>query len=339
MSKTHTVKKDETIDSIAEAYGMNWADLLEINGMSNYDGGPLKEGQELKLSADAKLPNKSENGTGTAIERLKNYGTFGMDDFSESEQYKTIYDKLKDYPDFKYDVNGDALYQQYKDKYIKQGKLAMQDTIGQASAMTGGYGNSYAQSAGQQAYQASLDNLNDVIPELYQLAYDQHNTEKNDLYNQLALLTDMYERERTSFNEGYDRLKAEADIAIANGEYDSPYLDAMGNPISVKTIKELQANAGVSTTGVWDDATKAAYGGKSVAEVLSLYYGGNIVVEPLVVTPPKVDITTELNTLIKQGATKSEIGSYLRAAKQDGYITQEEYNKLKEQYTPIGNTY
>ena len=89
---------------------------------------------------------------------------------------------------FSYDLNGDALYQQYKDKYIQQGKMAMQDTMGQAAAMTGGYGNSYAQSVGNQAYQASLENLNDIVPELYQMAYDKYNQEGQDLYNQYSML-------------------------------------------------------------------------------------------------------------------------------------------------------
>ena len=91
---------------------------------------------------------------------------------------------------FSYDLNGDALYQQYKDKYIQQGKLAMGDAIGQASAMTGGYGNSYAQSVGQQQYQAQLNNLNDIVPELYQMALDKYKMEGQDLYNQYGLLMD-----------------------------------------------------------------------------------------------------------------------------------------------------
>jgi hypothetical protein len=89
---------------------------------------------------------------------------------------------------FSYDLNGDALYQQYKDKYIQQGKLAMGDAIGQASALTGGYGSSYAQSVGQQAYQAHLNNLNDIVPELYAMAYDKYNQEGQDMYNQYAML-------------------------------------------------------------------------------------------------------------------------------------------------------
>ena len=89
---------------------------------------------------------------------------------------------------FSYDLNGDALYQQYKDKYIQQGQMAMMDTMGQAAAMTGGYGNSYAQSAGQQAYQGQLQNLNDIVPELYQLALDQYNNEGQNLLNQYSML-------------------------------------------------------------------------------------------------------------------------------------------------------
>ena len=89
---------------------------------------------------------------------------------------------------FSYDLNGDALYQQYKDKYIQQGQMAMMDTMGQAAAMTGGYGNSYAQSAGQQAYQGQLQNLNDIVPELYQMALDQYNNEGQNLFNQYSML-------------------------------------------------------------------------------------------------------------------------------------------------------
>lgn len=96
---------------------------------------------------------------------------------------------------FSYDLNGDALYQQYKDKYIQQGKMAMGDAIGQASAMTGGYGNSYAQSVGQQAYQAQLQNLNDIVPELYQMALDKYNREGDELYNQYAMLGDAEDKD------------------------------------------------------------------------------------------------------------------------------------------------
>lgn len=105
-------------------------------------------------------------------------------------EYDTLRGNYADYLNkgFSYDFNADALYQQYKDKYIQQGKMAMQDTMGQAAALTGGYGNSYASTVGNQAYQASLQNLNDVIPQLYQMAYSMHQDKGQNMLNQLGLL-------------------------------------------------------------------------------------------------------------------------------------------------------
>ena len=61
------------------------------------------------------------------------------------DQIQGLYDKIANRKDFTYDVNADAMYQQLKDQYIQGGRMAMMDTMGQAQAMTGGYGNSYAQ--------------------------------------------------------------------------------------------------------------------------------------------------------------------------------------------------
>lgn len=91
---------------------------------------------------------------------------------------------------FIYDINSDALYQQYANQYINQGQMAMMDTMGQAAALTGGYGNSYAQSVGQQTYQGYLQQLNDKVPELYQLALNQYMQEGDALMNQYGLMAD-----------------------------------------------------------------------------------------------------------------------------------------------------
>ena len=139
---------------------------------------------------------------------LANYGDFA---FSKQGDYDSIYSQYKNRDPFSYDFNADALYQQYKDKYIQQGKMAMADTIGQASAMTGGYGNSYAATVGNQAYQASLANLNDVIPELYQMAYSRYNQEGQDMLNMLGLLGDERAFEYGKWGDGYNRLASDRD--------------------------------------------------------------------------------------------------------------------------------
>lgn len=90
---------------------------------------------------------------------------------------------------FKYDMNEDAVYQQYKNAYDEQGKKAMEDTIGQASALTGGYASSYATTAGQQAYNEYMKGLNDITPDLYDMAFQKYQNEGTALkerYNMLA---------------------------------------------------------------------------------------------------------------------------------------------------------
>lgn len=96
---------------------------------------------------------------------------------------------------FNYDFNGDALYQQYKDMYMRQGKMAMADTMGQAAALNGGYGTSYATSAGQQTYNGYMQQLNNVLPELYQLALQKYQAEGDELNNRYGLLKNQYDTE------------------------------------------------------------------------------------------------------------------------------------------------
>ena len=129
-------------------------------------------------------------------------------------QYKTdrddAWEQYINRDDFSYDLNSDALYQQYADQYARMGNMAMADTMGQAAALTGGYGNSYAQSAGQQTYQGYLQQLNDVVPELYGMAYDQYNQEGQDLLNQYAHYSDLYSQ---GYGEYQDALSQQKDAA------------------------------------------------------------------------------------------------------------------------------
>ena len=114
---------------------------------------------------------------------------------------------------FKYDMNADVLYQQYKDQYMNAGKIAMNDSIAQAAALTGGYGNSYAATVGNQAYQGYLNKLNDKIPELYQLAENRYNQEGQNLKDSYSLMSDRYNTLYTQYRNDvadYDKELARA---------------------------------------------------------------------------------------------------------------------------------
>ena len=115
------------------------------------------------------------------------------DDFESkyTAQIDSILDGILNRKEFQYDLNEDQLYEYYKDAYMRQGQQAMRDTIGSASALSGGYGSSYAQTVGSQAYDQYLAGLNDKIPELYQLAYQKYLNEGSELYNQLGAVENL----------------------------------------------------------------------------------------------------------------------------------------------------
>lgn len=89
---------------------------------------------------------------------------------------------------FTYDPEKDPTYQQYKESYTRNGERAMQDTLGQVSARTGGLASSYASSAAQQTYDGYMSALADKIPELRQLAYSMYQDEGNEMRANLEML-------------------------------------------------------------------------------------------------------------------------------------------------------
>ena len=107
----------------------------------------------------------------------------------------------RNYGDFSYDPDTDPLYQNAKANAMRNGKIAMQDTIGQASALTGGYANSYAETAGSAAYQNYLSQLDNSMTDYYRLALDNYNNQKNELLTEYSLEKD---REDNEYNRLYN---------------------------------------------------------------------------------------------------------------------------------------
>ena len=135
------------------------------------------------------------------------------------DQLLDIIGQIQNGEKFSYDLNADALYQQLADQYISQGKLASMDVMGQVAAMTGGYGNSHAQTVGQQAYQDYLRGLNDKVPELYQLALDKHNQERQALYDQASLLAGMEDQEYGRYMDQLTNYFTELGLAQDEARY------------------------------------------------------------------------------------------------------------------------
>ena len=112
-----------------------------------------------------------------------------------SGQMQDLYKQISGRGPFQYDTAKDPLFQGYKDQYMAAGKLAMKDTMGQAAALTGGYANTYGQQVGQQAYDAYLQKLGDVIPTLYGMAMDNYKMQGDQMLQEYSMLGDMRDRD------------------------------------------------------------------------------------------------------------------------------------------------
>jgi len=134
-----------------------------------------------------------------------------------SAQLDTILQEIQSPKTFKYDMNGDPLFNSYKDLVVQQAKQGAQNAQGMATGLTGGYGNSYAQSAGAQAYQQALLPLYERIPEFANLARQNYDADISNRYRALGALQDA---ENADYNRYRDTVSDwREDVAQAQDTY------------------------------------------------------------------------------------------------------------------------
>ena len=135
----------------------------------------------------------------------------GRQQQQQAQDYLNAYDNRGQ---FSYDAANDPLYQSLKNQYVHQGRRAMEDTMGQSAWLTGGYGSSYSQSVGNQAYNEYLTQLNAQIPGLAQQARANWDAEGN-------RLLDRYNLALNAANTAY----GQARDALGDLRYDQEYND------------------------------------------------------------------------------------------------------------------
>lgn len=182
-----------------------------------------------------------------------------------SSQYtgylNSVLDKINNRQDFAYDLNGDALYQQYAEQYKALGNQAMQETMANAASLTGGYGNSYATTAGQQAFNSYLQQLNDIVPDLYAQARSNYDSETNNLYNQADLYAGL---------ENEDYTKWSNDRNYYSEKYNNEWnRNAVSH--SSQTDKSTQMERSSSSSSSSGNSTATSYAPKTSSLVLPSY--------------------------------------------------------------------
>lgn len=121
-------------------------------------------------------------------------------------QVQNLTDRINNRPGFAYNPDTDPLWQGIKDQYVRGGQRAMEDTMGQAAGLTGGYANSYAQSVGQQQYNDFMTKLAAELPTAYDRARAAYDAEGDELWRRLNLAQGMADRE---YQHGRDALNDE----------------------------------------------------------------------------------------------------------------------------------
>lgn len=119
---------------------------------------------------------------------------------------KALADKLRDM-DYAGWTNGDQ-YKSLQNRYSANGRMGMQDVMGQVAARTGGLASSYATSAAQQQYNYYMSQLEDVARQMYAQERDDILQNAN-LYRNLAI--DEYGRyrdEMSDYNARYAAMQA-----------------------------------------------------------------------------------------------------------------------------------
>jgi hypothetical protein len=154
---------------------------------------------------------------------------------SYTDQVKDMMSQIQNREKFSYDVDTDPLFQQALASAMSSGKQAMQDTIGQASALTGGYGSTYATSAANQSYNAFIEDAYDNLPQYYQMAMEAYQMEGDEMYRQLGMLNEADDREFNRNVTAYD-----ATYQHRNQMYNEAYTQYRDNKSDAFNMANLQ---------------------------------------------------------------------------------------------------
>lgn len=166
----------------------------------NYSGGA--DGGSFRL--ESKLNRRSDD----LLDQLGSFGSFSYGEAPTYEntfaqQQKDLLDRILNREDFSWSKETDPQWSSYKKSYLREGDRATANTLAKASAASGGRPSSHAVNAATQAGDYYATKLNDVIPTLYQQAYERYLDEYN---MKLKDLNAVNQQEQLDYAKYLDRL-------------------------------------------------------------------------------------------------------------------------------------
>ena len=202
---------------------------------------------------------------------------------SFEEELARLYEQISGGKDFSYDAGQDAQYLNYAHLYARRGREAMEDTLGTAAELTGGYASSYAQTASQQAYGRYMQELAELMPELEQSARQQYEASRQRLTDQYDWLSQReqadykrYLQEQEAWQADYDRAGKEAET-LRQAEYNDyklrlQHYTSMANA-EQKASGGVRANTGAAVAEE-KKASLSSAAAQSLQRAMNNYFKG-----------------------------------------------------------------
>lgn len=150
---------NEAANQLRSSYG---------NYMGGSDGG--------SYYSQGKIPGQID----AILDQINNFGSFSFDQEAPvynnqyAEQQQALLDAILNRKDFSWSKETDPQWSSYKKSYLREGDRATANALAQASAASGGRASTAAITAATQAGDYYATQLNDIIPTLYQQAYDRY---------------------------------------------------------------------------------------------------------------------------------------------------------------------
>ncbi|MBD5169318.1 MAG: hypothetical protein HDT20_04245 [Oscillibacter sp.] len=133
-----------------------------------------------KVTGYAPYTSRNDGASQGILDQIGSFGSFSYDKAAPTynnayvQQQQKLLDSIVNRPDFSWSKEEDPQWGSIKKSYLREGERATADALGQASAASGGRPSSYAVNAATQAGDYYATKLNDMIPTLYQQAYERY---------------------------------------------------------------------------------------------------------------------------------------------------------------------
>lgn len=258
---------------------------------------------------------------------------------SYSDKVDEMMNTIANRDKFSYDMDKDPMFQQYLQSSMDKGKIAMQDTIGQASALTGGYGSTYATAAANGAYNQYVQEAYDNVTDYYGMALDAYNQEGQELYNQLGMYQNadnteysrlsnaysanlsnaqtLYSQEYSNYwdtanyNMNVDQFNASERYKAAQmAQKNAQYKQNMAYKQYQDALSALTSSSASSSSGTTDSELKsfltATNNKNTLAMLENLYFNGG--------DAEGSDYDVALSRLYDQGYDPAEVDAYIKSA-------------------------